>query len=210
MTDTDAEPSKAELIEKVEQLESEQQTLKSQLKRMLPSRRDALKAGAAATVGIGALGVASDSAESATGIAGTIGSASDRPDIFADEIDSIRTDFSQLSVNPNNAGVNAQQFNQTRTLNANGNAELLFRIPPAFGGRMTGFAVVSFRGGFNQRLTEFIAIAGSTEITTIHTENDTLGISTSYTISSQSQKELLVTTSNSNPIDVSVTFIGHT
>jgi hypothetical protein len=87
MTDNDVEPSKAELIERVEQLESEQQTLKSQLKRMLPSRRDALKAGAAGAVGIGALGVASDSAESATGSAGTIGSSSDRPDIFADEID---------------------------------------------------------------------------------------------------------------------------
>jgi hypothetical protein len=86
MTDNDAEPSKAELIEKVDQLESEQQTLKSQLKRMMPSRRDALKAGAAATVGIGALGVTSDTAESATGSAGTIGSSSDRPDIFADEI----------------------------------------------------------------------------------------------------------------------------
>jgi hypothetical protein len=85
--DTDTEPTKAELIRKVDQLESEQQTLKSQLKRMLPSRRDALKAGAAASVGIGALGVASDTAESATGSAGTIGSSSDRPDIFADEID---------------------------------------------------------------------------------------------------------------------------
>jgi hypothetical protein len=87
MTDTGAEPSKAELIRKVDQLESEQQTLKSQLKKLMPSRRDALKAGAAATVGIGALGVASDTAESATGSAGTIGSSSDRPDIFADEID---------------------------------------------------------------------------------------------------------------------------
>jgi len=75
-TNTD-EPSKAELHERVNRLES-------LIERMLPSRRGVL-GGLAAVLGGTYLG--SQSVESSTGSAGQIGTTSDRPDIFADTLD---------------------------------------------------------------------------------------------------------------------------
>jgi len=74
-TNTD-EPSKAELHERVSRLES-------LIERMLPSRRGVL-GGIAAVLGGTYLG--SQSVESSTGSAGTIGSTSDRPDVLADSV----------------------------------------------------------------------------------------------------------------------------
>jgi len=78
-TNTD-EPTKAELHDRVRKLEST-------VEKLMPSRRDALRMGAAGLAGAAGLGAASQSAEASTGSAGTIGSNSDRPDLFADEID---------------------------------------------------------------------------------------------------------------------------
>jgi len=74
-TTTD-EPTKAELHERVNRLES-------LIERMLPSRRGVL-GGIAAILGGTYLG--SQSVESSTGSAGTIGSTSDRPDVLADSV----------------------------------------------------------------------------------------------------------------------------
>jgi len=78
-TDSD-EPTKAELHDRVQQLEST-------VAKLMPSRRDALKLGAAGLAGAAGLGAASQSADAATGSAGTIGSNSDRPDLIADDVD---------------------------------------------------------------------------------------------------------------------------
>jgi len=79
-TDNTDEPTKAELHERVQQLEST-------VAKMMPSRRDALKLGAAGIAGAAGLGATSQSAEASTGSAGTIGSSGSRPDLFADDID---------------------------------------------------------------------------------------------------------------------------
>jgi len=75
-TDNTDEPSKAELHERVNRLES-------LIERMLPSRRGVL-GGLAAVLGGTYLG--SQTVESSTGSAGTIGSTSDRPDVLADSV----------------------------------------------------------------------------------------------------------------------------
>jgi len=84
MSDTNAdpdgdEPTKAELHERVQQLEST-------VEKLMPSRRDALRMGAAGLAGAAGLGAASQSADASTGSAGTIGSTSDRPDLIADDV----------------------------------------------------------------------------------------------------------------------------
>jgi len=74
--DTTDEPTKAELHERVNRLES-------LIERMLPSRRGVL-GGLAAVLGGTYLG--SQTVESSTGSAGQIGTTSDRPTIKADDI----------------------------------------------------------------------------------------------------------------------------
>jgi len=82
-TNTD-EPSKAELHDRVQQLESTVQ-------RMMPSRRDVLRMGAAGIAGAAGLGAASQSADASTGSAGDIGDPNNRPDLFADQVDANAT-----------------------------------------------------------------------------------------------------------------------
>jgi len=79
-TDNTDEPSKAELHDRVRKLEST-------VEKLMPSRRDALKLGAAGIAGAAGLSATTQPADASTGSAGTIGSASDRPTIFADDID---------------------------------------------------------------------------------------------------------------------------
>jgi len=79
-TDTTDEPSKAELHERVEQLEST-------VEKLMPSRRDALKLGAGGIVGAAGLSATTQPAAASTGSAGQIGDSSNRPDIFADTVD---------------------------------------------------------------------------------------------------------------------------
>jgi len=78
-TNTD-EPSKAELHERVEQLEST-------VAKMMPSRRDALRMGAAGLAGAAGLRATTQPAAASTGSAGQIGDPSNRPDLFADTVD---------------------------------------------------------------------------------------------------------------------------
>jgi len=79
-TDTTDEPSKAELHERVQQLEST-------VEKLMPSRRDALKLGAAGIAGAAGLSATTQPADAATGSAGQIGDSSNRPDVFADTVD---------------------------------------------------------------------------------------------------------------------------
>jgi hypothetical protein len=81
MTD-DSDPTKQELLNRVEQLEST-------VEKMLPSRREALKLGAAGAASVGGVSLLSGGADASTGSAGQIGepSPSNRPDIFADTVD---------------------------------------------------------------------------------------------------------------------------
>jgi len=79
-TDNTDEPTKAELHDRVQQLEST-------VEKLMPSRRDALKLGAAGLAGAAGLSATSQSAEASTGSAGQIGDPNNRPDLFADEID---------------------------------------------------------------------------------------------------------------------------
>jgi len=77
-TDNTDEPTKAELHDRVRKLEST-------VEKLMPSRRDALRMGAAGIAGAAGLGAASQSAEASTGSAGQIGDVNNRPDVFADE-----------------------------------------------------------------------------------------------------------------------------
>jgi len=79
-TDNTDEPSKAELHDRVEKLEST-------VAKMMPSRRDALRMGAAGIAGAAGLSATSQSAEASTGSAGDIGAPNNRPDLFADTVD---------------------------------------------------------------------------------------------------------------------------
>jgi len=79
-TDNTDEPSKAELHDRVQQLESTVQ-------QMMPSRRDALRMGAAGIAGAAGLSATTQTADASTGSAGQIGDSANRPTIFADDID---------------------------------------------------------------------------------------------------------------------------
>jgi len=79
-TDTTDEPSKAELHDRVRKLEST-------VEKLMPSRRDALRMGAAGLAGAAGLGAATQPAEASTGSAGQIGDSNNRPDLFADTVD---------------------------------------------------------------------------------------------------------------------------
>jgi len=74
----------------VEQLENRIDKLESTIEKMMPSRRDALKMGGAALVG-GSLVAGSASALPQEDQVGTIGSASQRVDLFAEDIDGLES-----------------------------------------------------------------------------------------------------------------------
>jgi len=79
-TDNTDEPSKAELHDRVQKLEST-------VEKLMPSRRDALRLGAAGIAGAAGLSATTQPADASTGSAGQIGDSSNRPDIFADTVD---------------------------------------------------------------------------------------------------------------------------
>lgn len=90
---TDETSDTNDLAEKVEQLENELSETRAQLEeqqstiqRMMPSRRDVVKGGAVAG-GAGLMGLLfGSSASASTGSAGQIGTQSDRPDVYADVV----------------------------------------------------------------------------------------------------------------------------
>jgi len=76
--------------DKTKQLENRIDKLESTIEKMMPSRRDALKMGGAALVG-GSLVAGSASALPQEDQVGTIGSASQRVDLFAEDIDGLES-----------------------------------------------------------------------------------------------------------------------
>ena len=73
---------------RVEDLEKRIDELESMVRSMLPSRRDALKLGVAGVAGAAAMsGSASANAGTDDGEVGTIGDASDKVDMFAQDIE---------------------------------------------------------------------------------------------------------------------------
>jgi len=78
-TNTD-EPSNAELHDRVQKLEST-------VAKLMPSRRDALRMGAAGIAGAAGLSATTQTADASTGSAGQIGDPNNRPDVFADTVD---------------------------------------------------------------------------------------------------------------------------
>jgi len=112
-TNTD-EPSKAELHDRVKQLEST-------VEKLMPSRRDALKLGAAGIAGAAGLSATSGSADAATGSAGQIGDSSNRPDIFADTVDA-----NQLSGVSTGADRQGCRVTLSSDQNTNGSTKIAF------------------------------------------------------------------------------------
>jgi len=76
--------------DKTRQLENRIQKLEATIEKMMPSRRDAIKMGGAALVG-GSLVAGSASALPQEDQVGTIGSASQRVDLFAEDIDGLES-----------------------------------------------------------------------------------------------------------------------
>jgi len=79
-TDNTDGPTKAELHDRVRKLEST-------VEKLMPSRRDALKLGAAGIAGAAGLSATTQTADASTGSAGDIGDPNNRPDVFADTVD---------------------------------------------------------------------------------------------------------------------------
>jgi len=78
--------------EKIEQLETRVDQLEATIRKMLPSRRDALKLGVAGVAGASIVsGTASANAGTNNGEVGTIGDASNSVDIFVQDIEGLET-----------------------------------------------------------------------------------------------------------------------
>jgi len=95
----------------IRQLEQRVENLESNIKQMLPSRRDALKLGGAAIIGGAAM---SGTASAGSSQVGTIGTNTDRVDINAEDIDVSDTITTQdLTVNGTATGVGRYTLDQT-------------------------------------------------------------------------------------------------
>jgi len=82
--------------ERIETLQDRVDELEATVSKMLPSRRDALKLGAAGAVG--AVGMAGSASAQNSGQTGTIGTDSDRVDVNAEDIDAVSVNTGSLSV----------------------------------------------------------------------------------------------------------------
>ena len=71
--------------DKIERLEDRIDQLEATIKKMLPSRRDALKLGGAAVIGGAAMSGTASAADD-TGQVGTIGDASNNVDIYVESV----------------------------------------------------------------------------------------------------------------------------
>jgi len=82
--------------ERIETLQDRVDELEATVSKMLPSRRDALKLGAAGAVG--AVGMAGSASAQNSGQTGTIGTDADRVDVNAEDIDavSVNTEVSDV------------------------------------------------------------------------------------------------------------------
>jgi len=82
--------------ERIETLQDRVDELEATVSKMLPSRRDALKLGAAGAVG--AVGMAGSASAQNSGQTGTIGTDSDRVDVNAEDIDAVSVNTGELSL----------------------------------------------------------------------------------------------------------------
>ena len=102
----------------IEQLQHRIDELEELVRSMLPNRRDVLKAGGAAALGAAAM---SGSASAGTGQVGTIGSASDRVDVQAEDIDASdtvsTTDMSVSGKVTSNLDLDSNAISNLATLN---------------------------------------------------------------------------------------------
>jgi len=95
---TERDENTDELAQRVEQLENRVESQQETIRKLMPDRRTLLKGGA--TAGAAALlGFGSGSATASTGTAGQIGTQSDRPDIYADVVNT-----GSATINGNTAG----------------------------------------------------------------------------------------------------------
>jgi len=84
--------------ERIETLQDRVDELEATVSKMLPSRRDALKLGAAGAVG--AVGMAGSASAQNSGQTGTIGTDADRVDVNAEDIDAVSVNTDQSLVTP--------------------------------------------------------------------------------------------------------------
>jgi len=152
-TDNTDEPSKAELHDRVRKLEST-------VEKLMPSRRDALRMGAAGIAGAAGLGAASQTADASTGSAGTIGSFSDRPTIFADDIDANTvTNNARPLARGIEAGDSVRTFKGDRVSVAADSYHTIFNVSNSvdvISGQVTGRSVVGIRITFDSGLAKVI------------------------------------------------------
>jgi len=82
--------------ERIETLQDRVDELEATVSKMLPSRRDALKLGAAGAVG--AVGMAGSASAQNSGQTGTIGTDADRVDVNAEDIDAVSVNTDQATI----------------------------------------------------------------------------------------------------------------
>lgn len=117
----------------VEEFEKRIDELESIVRLMLPSRRDALKLGVAGVAGAAAIGgSASANAGTGDGEVGTIGTASDKVDMFAQDIEVDKINGAEIS-----------SANEGEALTSDGNGNLVFNV----GFNPTGPYVTGLGGG---------------------------------------------------------------
>jgi len=86
--------------QRIETLQDRVDELEATVSKMLPSRRDALKLGAAGAVG--AVGMAGSASAQNSNQVGTIGTDSDRVDVNAEDIDAVSVNTDDVTIGPHN------------------------------------------------------------------------------------------------------------
>jgi hypothetical protein len=99
--------------DRIETLQDRVEELETTVSKMLPSRRDALKIGAAGAVG--AIGMAGSASAQSSGQVGTIGSDSDRVDLNAQDIDTFSLNSADIA-NASSDDVPVSQGDGTLTM----------------------------------------------------------------------------------------------
>jgi len=123
--------------QRIETLQDRVDELEATVSKMLPSRRDALKLGAAGAVG--AVGMAGSASAQNSNQVGTIGTDSDRVDVNAEDIDAV-------SVSTDVASIGAGDV-ETRTLSISTSTSDIFTVSS---GNSGGMAIITLTGDFDR------------------------------------------------------------
>jgi len=152
-TDTTDEPSKAELHDRVKQLEST-------VEKLMPSRRDVLRMGAAGLAGAAGLSATSQSVDASVGSAGDIGDPNNRPDLFADTVDANTViNNSRPLARGIEAGDSVQTFVGDKVPVAADSYHTIFNVSNSvdvISGQVTGRGVVGIRVTFDSGSSKVI------------------------------------------------------